>query len=345
MNYKLLVILFIGFLSITCKADPPEERFRVELLVLRHLEGISEADLKSTLRDFSAALDLLPPPVDETMEEQALTSELQDLAEEPEPTVPEESTDEAAPGETVEPLDEAVPGETADPLGEEPEPMAEEPRVVLVEAQSETMQRAWQRLARSRTFRPELYFSWEQAEDEPFPLVRPHDNDLLYQERPPADSGTQAVAAGDARFVDNLEGEGVPTFTDTTTPPAELFGPENGESGESIETVPQPGRYYYRIDGSATLRKTRFLHLDLDIEYREPLLADGERNGSNKSLVPETEQEQPPPAWQVYSLRQSRQVQTQDMEYFDGPVLAVLALISRVETALEPDAAVSRISQ
>jgi len=44
------------------------------------------------------------------------------------------------------------------------------------------------------------------------------------------------------------------------------------------------------------------------------------------------EMEPPPPSsFQVHSLKQSRQVKSGRMEYFDGPVLGVLAFITPVE--------------
>ena len=91
-----------------------------------------------------------------------------------------------------------------------------------------------------------------------------------------------------------------------------------------------PGLSSSCLDGTAKLRVSRFLHLDLDIELREPADA-----------VPQQETVQPgadtprPMAYAVYAIRQSRQVQIQDLHYFDGPVIAVLAVVSRVEPLAE----------
>jgi hypothetical protein len=41
----------------------------------------------------------------------------------------------------------------------------------------------------------------------------------------------------------------------------------------------------------------------------------------------------------VHTLQQSRQVQIQRMEYFDGPVFGVLALVSRIDAATAQDTA------
>jgi len=323
MSYKIYLILFIIYLPSVQTAVAQDEQYRVEVLVLRHLNGVSEAEQQKVLRDFSNALDLLAPPVEETEQEQPGSAETESPAEEPESPVPEA---------IVEPSDE------------EPESIIEEPQVVLLDTQSETMQRVWQRLARSRAFRPELYFSWQQNEIEPFPLVRVHDHELLFTDHPLPDIPVGPMGAVGAQMGEEPQSGDVPTFTDTTTPPAELFADDSGEPGQPAEVMPESVNYYYRIDGTATLRKTRFLHLDLDIVYREPLFGDDERHDASQTPIPGNDQEQSPSAWLVHSLKQSRQVQTQDLEYFDGPVIAVLALISRVETVSDPGAQAGQTS-
>jgi hypothetical protein len=302
MRYKIYLILFIIYLSGLQPASAQDERYRIELLVLRHLNGVAELEPQAILRDFSAAMDLLQP-----------------AAEPPDQEPPN------ADRPVTEAIAEAQPSleETADALHEEiAEETEVEPQVVLLETQSEIMQRAWQRLRSSSGYRPELYLSWEQPEEEPFPLIRVHDEDVLVEDDPYADLRAENAAE-----------EGL-TFTDTTTPVAGLIDEDNDGTVEPTELIPQPIRYY-RIDGTATLRRTRFLHLDLDLEYRERLFTDGEQGNTNEALDTKDEERARPSAFLVHTLQQNRQVQTQDMEYFDGPVFAVLAMISRVEAASE----------
>jgi hypothetical protein len=96
------------------------------------------------------------------------------------------------------------------------------------------------------------------------------------------------------------------------------------------DTVPGLVRYFH-LDGTARLRVSRFLHLDLDIELREP----AEGGAQYAALQPEPGQSVagalPPKAYTVHAIRQSRQLQLENLQYFDGPVIAVLALVSRVE--------------
>jgi len=71
MYYRLSLMLFIIIWPTgqTVLAQTPE-RYRVELLVLRNLQGVSDLSPQTTLRDFSNALDLLAPlpaaPADDT---------------------------------------------------------------------------------------------------------------------------------------------------------------------------------------------------------------------------------------------------------------------------------------
>lgn len=218
--------------------------------------------------------------------------------------------------------------ETADILDEETVEETEAgPQAVLIETQSEVMQRAWQRLRSSSAYKPELYLSWQQPGAEPFPSIRVHDGEVLVEFDPYADLRARAAAAL----------EEVPVFSDTTTTVSGDVEAADEEMDEPEEIIPEPVRYY-RIDGTASLRKTRFLHLDLDLEYREALFSNAGQSHSNQAPEHQVEKELRPSAFLVHTLKQSRQVQTQDMEYFDGPVFAVLATISRVETATEAGA-------
>jgi hypothetical protein len=89
------------------------------------------------------------------------------------------------------------------------------------------------------------------------------------------------------------------------------------------------------------LRRTRFLHLDLDLVLREavfddpaealpPVLSQGSRPG-------ELEEAPEPTSFLIHKLEQSRQVKSNRMEYFDGAVLSALAWISSVAVEDEAD--------
>jgi hypothetical protein len=259
-----------------------ESGYRVELLVLRHLDGQAELLPQTTLRDFSAALDLLLPQVESATEE---------------PVV--------ADGTPVQGFDAQALAAEAELKAADPEAADPAAQIILVETQSDTMQLAWQRLRGSSAYRPELYLSWQQPGQQPFPLIRLHDQEVLIEDDPYA--GLRMNIDGDAESADIA--------------------------------LPEPTRFY-RLDGTARLRRSRFLHLDLEIEYREPLSADvaqAEPPAATHQAYAETASR--PAAYRVHTLQQSRQVRIQHMEYFDGPVFGVLALVSRIDAAAAQDSA------
>ena len=275
MQYRIYLILFLITLLGCRGVHAADSGYRVELLVLRHLDGQAELPPQTTLRDFSAALDLLLPPAEPAAEEPAVA--------------------DGTP----------VPSTEAQPLAAEEEPEAADPatQIVLVETQSDEMQLAWQRLRGSSAYRPELYLSWQQPGQEPYPLIRLHDQEVLIEDDPNA--GLRMTADGNAESADIA--------------------------------LPEPTRFY-RLDGTARLRRSRFLHLDLDIEYREPLSADAAQaqppaNRAYGKTAPR------PAAFLVHALQQSHQVQIEHMEYFDGPVFGVLALVSRIDVTTGQDTA------
>ncbi len=311
MKYRIYLVLLIISLFSGQSALAEDRLYRVELLVLRHLDGFSELSPQATLRDFSDTLDLLKPP---------------ELAADPETTIPGETAANPAEPEQVGTEDSAE------------EPSDTEPQIVLLETQSDTMQRAWQRLRSSAGFRPELYLSWQQSDAEASPSIRVHDQQILIEDDPYADLRMDPASGED---------DEIPVFGDSGATESETGTGDNAGGGESDGTapgVPEPIRYY-RIDGSASLRKTRFLHLDLDIEYREPVTGGAELARPGAMSDPQRTELPAPSAFLVHTLHQDRQVQTHNLEYFDGPVIAVLALVSRVEAATDQDQDVDRTNE
>jgi hypothetical protein len=166
---------------------------------------------------------------------------------------------------------------------------------------SNVMQEAWRRLRLSGPFRPEQYLSWEQGDQEPFPALRVHD--------------LKAVMIDDPWAEFRIEPDNSATvFADA----AGLDGP----------ALPDPITYY-RLDGTVMLKRSRFLHLDLDLELREPVWAQDILVAQGMADI--DDQPVQPSSFQVHEMKQSRQVRTGRMEYFDGPVLGVLAWITAVE--------------
>ena len=190
------------------------------------------------------------------------------------------------------------------PETEEPDPNA----IVHIEEMSEVMREAWRRLRLSAPFRPEQYLSWEQGSTEPFPALRIHDPEVIMVVDPYAEQRLELLEQAQ------------------TTVFADSAGLDSLDETEEPE-LPDPV-VFYRLDGSVTLKRTRFLHLELDLQLREAVW-DEESLARAEVMTPEYEKPQPS-AFQVFALRQSRQVKTRRMEYFDGPVLSVLAYITSI---------------
>lgn len=320
MIYIIYLSLFIVFLVVGGPAHAQADRYRVEILVLTHLHHGEEPEERNRLADFSESIDFLTPPEEDAADEMGAEAEAAADLE-----------DDAA---GVTPA-----GDIGANLADAPilEIEAEDPAtaVVHIEEMSEVMQEAWRRLRLSAPFRPEQYLSWEQSTDEPFPSLRVHDLEVIMIDDPYADLRELLEALQDVEQAgENGERDSV-VFGD----PSSLVPTEESEDPQ----LPDP-TYFYRLDGSVMLKRSRFLHLDLDLRLREAVFeehAPARRNlltaypGDAKS--PQGVAEPPrPSSFLVYRLKQSRQVKTNRLEYFDSPVLGVLAYISAVETEVKP---------
>jgi len=294
------------------------DRYRVEVIVLTHLNHSEAPEEVKWTDDFSTATDFLTPPAEETEEqEEDAESEESPLAEE------EAVVSEVLPDDALD-SDLELPGE---------EELVEDPAmaVVHVEEMSDVMQEAWRRLRLSAPFRPEQYLSWEQGSEAPFPSLRLHDLQVVMVDDPYAD--LRILPEEDADAAESEEGPAI--FGD----PASMEAiPEDDEP-----PLPDP-TYYYRLDGTVMLKKTRFLHLELDLLVREAVYE--EEIALQQSLLsaapsyedsgyedPVNEESAPPQpsSFLEHRLTQSRQVKTGRMEYFDSPVLGMLAFITAVE--------------
>ena len=166
-RYICYLIFFIILVQISICAQAQEVRYRVEVLVLSHLDQNEAPREMKWINDYSESLDFLtpPPPVEEAEED----SMQQDAAGTAEPAA-----------ETPDEFDQEV---------EDPEELAEKDpnAVVHIEEMSENMREAWRRLRLSAPFRPEQFLSWEQGSTEPFPALRIHDLVVVKTDDPYAD--------------------------------------------------------------------------------------------------------------------------------------------------------------
>jgi hypothetical protein len=191
------------------------------------------------------------------------------------------------------------------------------------------MQEAWRRLRLSAPFRPLQYLAWEQGSREPFPVLRIHDLETVLVEDPWAAQRLE---------LENPEESLVFGDTVAATEGADSLPPE------AADTLPDP-IVYYRLDGTVSLVRRRFLHLSMAIEWREPVFDDSLAPlfVDAPALPPAAVDAEAPPiaplpsAFLVHRLEQSRTVRTGRMEYFDGPVLGVLAWVTEISDAATPE--------
>lgn len=294
--YRLFFTIFLIFVSAPSIAQvEPERHYRVELIIVRHLAGSSDSTPQQHLQDLSELLDLYAPV-----------------------------------NPTLAAADPTDPGLAA---GLEPA----EPPAVRVDDMSDTMREVWRRLRGSAGFRPELFRAWEQSGDQPFPDLRIHDDEVLFEIEPDA-------------VLDRLplDEHGARVFSDQT------MQQQRGNPGDTDEG--NPTQVYYRIDGSARLTRARFLNLDVGIELREPLYDlpaqdAGTSSGEFATDLDESGDSQGVPArdagptrattpgnktgpaaqaaaFRIHRIEERRQVKTEQMEYFDGPVIGILALVT-----------------
>lgn len=164
-------------------------------------------------------------------------------------------------------------------------------RVIL--EKSRAADDAWRRLRGSANYRPLLFAAWEQNRTDYYPPMRIHDEQVLdTQLRPPT-----AVMVADLTSADPLAAY---------------------------------RSNFYQIDGSVQLRRSRFLHLYLDLEFREPLPVPVSAVSTGLPA------EQDSNKYRVYTLKQNRQIRTGQMQYFDTPQYAALVLVTAVVPLAAP---------
>lgn len=173
-----------------------------------------------------------------------------------------------------------------------------QPAPIKLDVMSSAMQDVWRRLRLSSGFRPLLFTAWEQTRIDYHPPLRIHDDDVIAEQL----YFPYNIAVIDLQALD--------PFEDYLAP-------------------------YYRLDGTVQLVRSRFLHLNLDLEYRQDLLPRPQPVPESREAALAQQLETPrevlgasPGPALVHALKQSRQVRTGEMLYFDTPYLGVLARVT-----------------
>jgi len=167
----------------------------------------------------------------------------------------------------------------------------------VISQKSTRMNAVWRRLRSSKEYRPLLYAAWEQNRTDYYPPIRIHDQQIIdTQLRPPTHIMIADLAAED---------------------PLAAYRSS-----------------FYRIDGSVQLRRSRFLHLFLDLEIREekpevPVEPDFFSSSETQTGPGNSDQDNIQRG--VFALKQNRQVRTNQMQYFDTPYFGALVLVSAIK--------------
>jgi len=181
--------------------------------------------------------------------------------------------------------------------------------LVAVTQKSTRMDTVWRRLQNSRGYRPLVYAAWEQNRTDYYPPMRIYDEMPLGEQLPPA---TNILVADFAA--------------------ADPLGAYLGS--------------FYRLEGTLQLKRSRFLHLFLDFEYREEIwrpdtqsafllandpAAPAGNSNSNDISTSNSNNISKSFGYKLYSLQQSRQIRTGRMEYFDTPYLGALVFVTAID--------------
>jgi len=150
----------------------------------------------------------------------------------------------------------------------------------------------WRRLRSSKGYRPMLFAAWEQNRTDYYPPMRIHDEILVDEQlRPPT-----SIMIADLAAEDPL--------------------------GAYLSS-------FYRLDGTVQLRRSRFLHLYMDLEYRQEIEQPG--NDAQASFFSIKDPAQSESAnYKIFSLQQNRQIRSSEFQYFDTPYFGALVLITAV---------------
>lgn len=154
------------------------------------------------------------------------------------------------------------------------------------------MERVWRRLRASNGYRPLIFAAWEQNRTDYYPPMRIH-NDVVVDEqlRPPTNIMIADLTAEDplAAYLSS----------------------------------------FYQLDGTVQLRRSRFLHLYVDLEQRE--INQAFEPGSPATFFSSKDPAQSVDmAYETHSLRQNRQVRSGQLQYFDTPYFGALILVTTI---------------
>jgi hypothetical protein len=179
----------------------------------------------------------------------------------------------------------------------------------IIFEKSTRMDDVWKRLKYSKEYQPLIYTAWEQNRTDYYPPMRVHNQEIIEtQLRLPSPLMVTDILAAD--FADD----------------------DLSVQNNAVEyLLANYQDTFYQLDGSLQLRRSRFLHLFLDLEIRvkesrtEAMPAiprEGViqmRTGTDDNTI-----------FSILSLKQHRQIRTGQIQYFDTPGFGALVFVSAI---------------
>lgn len=299
MKYLAFFIVFSGLVPLAIQAQQPEHDrpiFRVEVVLVAHANGQSDRRPTDDLDDFSDLIDPLrraralaaEAAWQERQREQALERALTD------PDDPRLALELIEAIDALIDADEEVgtmPAELGIELDEDAVigPVLPETYLQLDEL-TPTMADAWRRLSASTQFQPLAWRAWYQplSRQQLSPRIRVHDDEII-----------RIRWFNPERIVPSL--------------PLDLLARDFDLNAYLPESD-------YRLDGALRLRQRQFMHIELDLVWRER--AEPSFGPLDSAFLQMGE-------YEVHRMVQSRTVRTDRLEYFDSALFGVLVLIQR----------------
>ena len=163
----------------------------------------------------------------------------------------------------------------------------------VVTQRGSRMDGVWRRLRSSQGYRPLIYKSWVQNRVDFYPPMRVHNERII---------DTQLLTPTNIVVADLAAEDPLAAYRST----------------------------FYQLDGSVQLRRSRFLHLYLDLEYR--LENSGEVVETAFFDSPESPLDDGGLDQQhdVFKLKENRQVRTGRLQDFDAPHFGALVLVTAI---------------
>lgn len=151
--------------------------------------------------------------------------------------------------------------------------------------------------------------------------------------------------------------------TDASVPAATAASQTSRPSGGEEEAGPAAEETIPRLEGTLRLILSRYLHIEADLLYREPLEPSSaeSRNGADMGLptsatagntpaavvqeqdlfllAEQAMQLQPQPQYRVYRMQQSRRMRSNELHYLDHPVFGMAVKVTPYELPEQPPAA------